>query len=76
MVKGAVSSRQLTVDEMMRGAVAVTKGVKVKVENQVIEIIDETEPVQLPELSLRVVEATRNVREVIYPVYSFHNVNF
>lgn len=60
----------------MDAAVPVTKKVEVKGEVQMMELVDMTEPAASPEYSRWMAEAMRKVRNELYVICLFHNVDF
>lgn len=76
MVEGIVYNFQRRVDGTLHVGRPATEELELKEEDQVIEVIEMREPAALPELDPQVARAMRRVREAMYSVSSFHNVDF
>lgn len=63
-------------DEVMGVAGLIAKEVEVNKEEQVMVLIDMVGPAASPKPCPQVAEAIMKVREAIYPIRSFQNVNF
>lgn len=75
MTEGAVPKHHPTIDEMTGAPGLVSKKEKVKAEDQVMEMFDDTDPWEPPKLGLEVSRAIRNVREAINSISLLHNVD-
>lgn len=60
----------------MSAAGPVTKDVKVKHQNQVMELVDVTDLAASPEPGPQGADVMREVREAMYPIRSFYNSDF
>lgn len=76
MEEGASLNGQRTMDEMMGAAKPIIEEVKVKEEEQVMEVVDLTEPAASSELVLQMVQALIKVRKAKYYICSFYNIDF
>lgn len=70
----ALPRRQRTLDEIMGAAESVTKEVKVKGEKEAMEVVDVTYLAVSSELASQMVVAMMNVRQTMYPIRLFRNV--
>lgn len=76
MTKKAAPKSQLTIDEMLRAVGLNCKGVELKEENEVMDVLDVTEPAAASELDSEVIEAIRKVRKAMYPICWFQIVDY
>lgn len=65
MIKGALPKHLRTIDMMLGVTGPATKEVKVREEDQLLEVVDEMEPKASPEHGPKMVEEMRKVQEVI-----------
>lgn len=76
MMRSAVQKRQLIIDEMLCVAGPVFKKMDVKIEDQLMEVVVVVESAALPEPDTIVINTMSKVREEMYPVCLFRNVDF